>query len=221
MLGSLSLFTLSEMVFPCFPLNRTASIYGSTALVDLGRFFSFLIYTQSVGLLGLGISPSQGRYLHTEQHKHRINTHTHPCLEWNSNPWSQSSSGWRRFIPQTVRPLWLARLHLPLKYKQIKWESVFTWRTSKINNSITENSNSLDKLTERWLSTPPLSCLYSAVDAMCPYVRPFVVCTCRKGNCCLHILVRHLVSRLFYVNKYVSFLEYLLVTMSLSGQFLS
>jgi hypothetical protein len=31
--------------------------------------------TQSVGLLGRGISPSQGIYLHTEQHKHRINTH--------------------------------------------------------------------------------------------------------------------------------------------------
>jgi hypothetical protein len=25
---------------------------GSTAFVDFGRFFSFLIYTQSVGLLG-------------------------------------------------------------------------------------------------------------------------------------------------------------------------
>jgi hypothetical protein len=29
----------------------------------------------SVGLLGRGISPSQGRYLHTEQHKRRINAH--------------------------------------------------------------------------------------------------------------------------------------------------
>jgi hypothetical protein len=27
------------------------SVYGSTAFVNLGRFFSFLIYTQSVGLL--------------------------------------------------------------------------------------------------------------------------------------------------------------------------
>jgi hypothetical protein len=45
-------------------LSIYLSIYGSTALVDLGRFFSFLIYTQSVGLLGRGISPSQGRYLH-------------------------------------------------------------------------------------------------------------------------------------------------------------
>jgi hypothetical protein len=40
------------------------SIYGCTGLVDLARFFSFLIYTQSVGLLGRRISPSQGRYLH-------------------------------------------------------------------------------------------------------------------------------------------------------------
>jgi hypothetical protein len=46
------------------------------ALVDLGRFFSFLIYTQSVGLLGREMSQSQGRYLHTEQNKHRINAQT-------------------------------------------------------------------------------------------------------------------------------------------------
>jgi hypothetical protein len=37
--------------------------------------FSFVIIRQSVGLLGRGISPSQGRYLHMEQHKHRINAH--------------------------------------------------------------------------------------------------------------------------------------------------
>jgi hypothetical protein len=41
-------------------------IYGSTALVDFGRFSSFLIYTQSVENLGRGISQSQGRYLYTE-----------------------------------------------------------------------------------------------------------------------------------------------------------
>jgi hypothetical protein len=61
-------------------------------------FFQFLkIYT--VGLLGRGISPSQGHYLHTEQHKHRINAHRHPCLGWNSNPRSQCSSGRRRLVP--------------------------------------------------------------------------------------------------------------------------
>jgi hypothetical protein len=43
------------------------SIYGSTAILDLGHFFSFV--KQSVELLGRGISPWQGRYPHTEQHK--------------------------------------------------------------------------------------------------------------------------------------------------------
>jgi hypothetical protein len=42
--------------------------------VDLGRFFSFLIYTQSVELPERGISQSQGRYLHTEQHKQNKRT---------------------------------------------------------------------------------------------------------------------------------------------------
>jgi hypothetical protein len=38
-------------------------------LLDLGRFFSFLIFlTQSLGLLERGISPSKGRYLHTDIH---------------------------------------------------------------------------------------------------------------------------------------------------------
>jgi hypothetical protein len=45
-------------------------------LLGPGLFFSFVIFfTQSVGLLGREISPSQGRYLHTGQHKHRINAH--------------------------------------------------------------------------------------------------------------------------------------------------
>jgi hypothetical protein len=45
-------------------LLSAVSIYGSTVLLlDLGRFFSFLIYTHSVGLLGRGIRPSQGSCL--------------------------------------------------------------------------------------------------------------------------------------------------------------
>jgi hypothetical protein len=55
-------------------------IYGSIALVDLRRFFSFLIYTQSVRLLRWGISPSQRRYLHTEQHKQ--NKRTQISMPW-------------------------------------------------------------------------------------------------------------------------------------------
>jgi hypothetical protein len=57
------------------------SIHGFTALWDFGCFFSFIIYTQWVGLIGQGISPSQGCYLHREQHKLRINAHKLPCLE--------------------------------------------------------------------------------------------------------------------------------------------
>jgi hypothetical protein len=50
------------------------------------RFVSlqFLNLRQSVGLPGRGISSSQGLYLNTGQHKHRINTYTHqtsmPCF---------------------------------------------------------------------------------------------------------------------------------------------
>jgi hypothetical protein len=49
----------------------------SSPLLGSGLFFSLVIFfTQTVGLIGQWISPSQGRYLHTEQHKHRINAHT-------------------------------------------------------------------------------------------------------------------------------------------------
>jgi hypothetical protein len=68
-------------------------------LLGLGRFFSFLIYTQSVGLLGRGISQSQGCYLHAEQHKHTINAYRDICLEWDSNPRLQCLSGRRQFMP--------------------------------------------------------------------------------------------------------------------------
>jgi hypothetical protein len=57
--------------------------------------FSFLILRQSVGLLERGISLSQGRYLY----KHSTNTDKHPCLEWDSKPRSQRSSGRRQFMP--------------------------------------------------------------------------------------------------------------------------
>jgi hypothetical protein len=75
------------------------SISGSTALCCAVAPFSVLWrFTQSVGLLGREISPSQGRYLHTGHHKHRINTHRHPCLKWDSNPRSQCLSGRRQFM---------------------------------------------------------------------------------------------------------------------------
>jgi hypothetical protein len=72
-------------------VSHSLSVYLwlHSPLLDLGRLFSFLIlYT-----LGMtpwtGISPLQGHYLRAEQHKHRINANRHPCLEWDTNPWSQ------------------------------------------------------------------------------------------------------------------------------------
>jgi hypothetical protein len=43
-----------------------------------GLLFGYIItFTETVGLLGRVISQSQGRYLHTGQHKHRINAYIH------------------------------------------------------------------------------------------------------------------------------------------------
>jgi hypothetical protein len=68
--------------------------------------FQVLNPIHTVRLLGLGISPSQGLYLHTEQQKHGTNAHRHPCLEWDSNPRTQCSSGRRWFMPYTAWTLW-------------------------------------------------------------------------------------------------------------------
>jgi hypothetical protein len=42
-----------------------------------------------VGLLGRVSSSSQGRCLHTGQHRHRIKAHRHPRLKWDSIPASE------------------------------------------------------------------------------------------------------------------------------------
>jgi hypothetical protein len=72
--------------------SKVTCIYGSTALVDLGRFYSFLIYTQSVGLLGRGSA-------RRKNNTNRINAHRHPCLEWDLNPWSKCSCERRQSMP--------------------------------------------------------------------------------------------------------------------------
>jgi hypothetical protein len=60
---------------------------------------------QFVNLYTVGRTPWMGNQpvaslcLHAEQHKHRINAHRHPCLEWDSNPRSQCSSGRSRCMP--------------------------------------------------------------------------------------------------------------------------
>jgi hypothetical protein len=65
-------------------------VHGFTALCwTLTAFLFSRSFTQSVGPLRRGISQSQGRYLHTGQHQHRINAQRYPCLKWDSNLRSQ------------------------------------------------------------------------------------------------------------------------------------
>jgi hypothetical protein len=45
------------------------------------------------------------RPLFTQDNTAQKNADTHPCLEWDSNPRSQCSSGRRQYVPQTSRPL--------------------------------------------------------------------------------------------------------------------
>jgi hypothetical protein len=69
------------------PFFFTLFFTGSTAPLGPGLyFFSFMIILHTIGLFGRVISSSQGLYLHTGQHKHKINIHTHqtsmPCVEF-------------------------------------------------------------------------------------------------------------------------------------------
>jgi hypothetical protein len=59
-------------------------IYGSAVHGD--RFISFLIHTQSTGLLGRGSATARLLPTPTRQQKYRINTQRHPYFEWDLNP---------------------------------------------------------------------------------------------------------------------------------------
>jgi hypothetical protein len=72
-------------------MNLVTKTYGYFAHHELYSplepwplIFSFMIILHTVGLLELVISSSQGLYLNTGQHKHRINTYTYetsmPCV---------------------------------------------------------------------------------------------------------------------------------------------
>jgi hypothetical protein len=60
-----------------YVLSLSLSLSLSLTLFPVAFFqFNFFTLRELVEPLGRGISPSQGRYLHTEQHKYRINAHT-------------------------------------------------------------------------------------------------------------------------------------------------
>jgi hypothetical protein len=74
-LNNCSMHACMSVTFLGVSPSQYLSLYVFTGLLlELGRFSISQSYTQLVGLLGRGISPSQGRYLHTEQHKQNKRT---------------------------------------------------------------------------------------------------------------------------------------------------
>jgi hypothetical protein len=115
-------------------------------------------FTQTVGLLGRVISPSQSRYLHTEQHKHRLNAHKHPCLEWDSNLRSKRPNEWRLF-----RPCGHYDRHITIQSGKIyfrRWMKIslvcymkIMWGDWKYTEQCTKKWKTRDRLEERNLET--------------------------------------------------------------------
>jgi hypothetical protein len=60
--------------------------------------FSFVVLDSRQDSLGGGLALRKNT-TYTGQHKHKISTYRHPCIEWDSNPWSQCSIGRRLFMP--------------------------------------------------------------------------------------------------------------------------
>jgi hypothetical protein len=73
----------SDILLSCVPLYFSFH-WPYSPLGPWPLLLSFMIILQSVGLLGRVIRSSQGRYLNTGHHRHRINTYTHqtsvPCV---------------------------------------------------------------------------------------------------------------------------------------------
>lgn len=87
--------------------NIRSFINGCAVLCwHLTAFFSFWFCTQSVGLLGQGISLSQALCLHSRQNKQNIRKQTSAPREWLQHRIPVFNR--RHFMPLTARPLWSA-----------------------------------------------------------------------------------------------------------------
>jgi hypothetical protein len=73
-------------------------------LLVLDRFSVSWSFTQSVGLLGQWISPSQGSYLHTGQHKHRTRVNAHTDIHALSGIRAHDLSAWAGEDSSFLRP---------------------------------------------------------------------------------------------------------------------
>jgi hypothetical protein len=123
---------------PHISLPLLLPLWSLTYLWNALFHFSFLILIQLVGLLGRGISSSQGRYLH----KHRIDADKHPCLRPHSHCDRSSevllSSNCHVRCKLTGCPRWnvpdFGRVFLMLKYADITQNTyVQSWMVTEKN----------------------------------------------------------------------------------------
>jgi hypothetical protein len=104
-------------------------------------------YTQSVGL-GRGNNPSQGRYLQTEQHKHRINAHNtdiHALSGIRTHDPSVRASEESSCLRPRGRSLWSANLSA--------YENKTSWERHKSNPYTTKEVNQSNRESEKGLLT--------------------------------------------------------------------
>jgi hypothetical protein len=83
-------------------------------------------FSQTVGLLRRVISPSQGRYLNTGQHKHRINAYTH-----------QTSFPWAEFEPTIPASKWTKAVHALDRAATSNIIRVLEWRMKRWADHVT------------------------------------------------------------------------------------
>jgi hypothetical protein len=79
----------------------TILLWLYSPFLGLGRFFSFLILYTVGRTPWTGDQPVAGPLSthRTTQTQNKCTQYRHPCLEWDSNPRSQHSSGRRQFMP--------------------------------------------------------------------------------------------------------------------------
>jgi hypothetical protein len=93
---------LPPLIWAACPVHLTLlHLLGlSTGLCWTLAAFSFSWSFYTVGRTPwTGDQPVARPLLYTEQHRINAHRHRHPCLKWDSNPWSQCLSGRRQFMP--------------------------------------------------------------------------------------------------------------------------
>jgi hypothetical protein len=120
-------FTGSFKIYLSIYLSICLSVCLSMALqpfVGPWPLFQFLnLFTQTIGLLGRRISPSQGRYLHTQQQTQKKRTQT--SMPWvGFEPTIPVIERTKTFHALDRRPLWSAHSRSQKKNHQ---NSCFFW----------------------------------------------------------------------------------------------